>query len=353
MDDDLTPSDGRGSSPSAVLTILDGMQGAGVNVDVVCAAMGLTRAALETREALVPPALLTVMWREGARLYGRGTVGLATAMAAPKGRQIFDYVASSSATLHQALQQIARYHRLVTRNADLQLRREGAFTLMQFLPSLPSATLPPFVLEYATATIVRRVFDLVGGRPCEVRLPHPPLGPREDYARLLGAPVRFEEDPAIVFDDELLAMPCREHDPNLFRFVSAHAESLLQREPRDTTTRAEVRRLVFTLVERGEPALSEVAHALATSARSLQRRLREEGTSFRDVVDDARKELALTYLADRKMPVSEVAYLLGYSDAGAFVRAFKRWVGKTPGETRSGRALPASSRPTRLGLSRS
>jgi Helix-turn-helix domain len=59
-------------------------------------------------------------------------------------------------------------------------------------------------------------------------------------------------------------------------------------------------------------------------------------TSFREVVDDARKQLAVGYLGDRRLAVSEVAYLLGYSEAGAFVRAFKRWTGKTPGEMRAG-----------------
>lgn len=335
-DERLEPGDRHGSSPSAVLTILEGMREVGVDVAVVCAAMGVTWAALEARETLVPPAQLSLMWHEGARMYGRGTIGLATAMAAPKGRHIFDYVASSSSTLHEALRQIARYHRLATRNADIQFRREGEFTLMQFLLSLPNAAVPSPVLEYAAGTIVRRVFELVGQRPREVRLPHRPLGPRRDYSRMLGVPVRFEQDAAIVFDDELLRMPCREHDPNLFRFVSAHAEAMLQHEARNPTTCSQVRRLVLELVERGEPSLAEVARELATSQRSLQRRLKEEGTSFRDVIDDVRKDLALAYLTDHRMSVSEVAYLLGYSEAGAFVRAFKRWTGKTPGETRYG-----------------
>jgi AraC-like DNA-binding protein len=92
-------------------------------------------------------------------------------------------------------------------------------------------------------------------------------------------------------------------------------------------------------IAQGEPEVAAVARALATSDRSLQRRLQEEGTSFRGVVDDARRELAVGYLGDRRMTVAEVAYLLGYSEASAFVRAFKRWTGKTPGEMRTVAAM--------------
>jgi len=204
-------------------------------------------------------------------------------------------------------------------------------------PAAEPAAVPAPVVEYSMAAIVRRVVEFTSQKPREVRFPHAPLGPREDYARWLGVPTRFEAETAgVLFDDAALAAPCHGHDPNLFRFVKAHAELLLQNQSRDSTVRGQVRRLVVGLVAQGEPEVAAVARTLATSERSLQRRLQEEGTSFRDVVDDARKELALGYLGDRRLSVSEVAYLLGYAEAGAFVRAFKRWTGRTPGELRAG-----------------
>lgn len=337
MSEELERGDGSGSSPGSVLSILDGMRDAGIDVEAVCVVAGLSTKDLETREALVPPAQLGAMWREGTRLYGRGTVGIAVAMAAPFGRMILDYVASTSATLRQALEQVGRYHRLITRNGDLRLRPEGDLTVIELLVNLPPAAVPPQVVEYSMAAIVRRVVEFTSQKPREVRFPHAPLGPREDYERLLGVPTRFEaETPGVVFDDDALGAPCHGHDPNLFRFVKAHAELLLQNQSRDSTVRGQVRRLVVGLVAQGEPEVAAVARTLATSERSLQRRLQEEGTSFRDVVDDARKELALGYLGDRRLSVSEVAYLLGYAEAGAFVRAFKRWTGRTPGELRAG-----------------
>ena len=73
-----------------------------------------------------------------------------------------------------------------------------------------------------------------------------------------------------------------------------------------------------------------VAQALATSERSLQRKLQAEGVSFRDVVDEARHKLAIVYLGDRTLSLTDVACLLGYSEGAAFTRAYKRWTGTAP-----------------------
>ena len=85
------------------------------------------------------------------------------------------------------------------------------------------------------------------------------------------------------------------------------------------------------------PAVSraEVARRLHMSERSLQRHLRDEGVRFEALVEGLRRDLAMSYLSDRKMAIAEVAYLLGYSEPSAFHRAFKRWTGTTPGELRA------------------
>jgi len=70
------------------------------------------------------------------------------------------------------------------------------------------------------------------------------------------------------------------------------------------------------------------------SERSLQRRLAEESVRFEALTDDVRREMAARYLADRKVAIAEIAYLLGYSEPSAFHRAFKRWTGSTPAEAR-------------------
>lgn len=96
----------------------------------------------------------------------------------------------------------------------------------------------------------------------------------------------------------------------------------------NTYTRQVVQKIKRSLT--GEvPTVEAIAHSLATSVRHLQRSLRAEGTSYQQLLEDTRKELALCYLKQPKHSIHDVAFLLGFSEPSAFHRAFKRWTGQT------------------------
>lgn len=174
-----------------------------------------------------------------------------------------------------------------------------------------------------------------GIAPVEVRLAHAPLAAVAEYRGALGCPVRFErEHSAIVHDDAALDTRSRQSDPVLVRLLESHAARLLAEAPRDASFRLRVRNAVIARLRHGEPDIAAVSQALATSERSLQRHLQAEGASFRDVVEDARHGLARLYLDDRSLSPTDVACLLGYSEATTFIRAFKRWTGQTPSAAR-------------------
>lgn len=96
-----------------------------------------------------------------------------------------------------------------------------------------------------------------------------------------------------------------------------------------------LRHLIAEALQNGVPELPALARSLGMSERSLRRRLDELGTSFRDVLDAVRKELALNHVKDRRLSLSEVAFLLGFSEPSTFHRAFKRWTGDTPAAFRA------------------
>ena len=174
-----------------------------------------------------------------------------------------------------------------------------------------------------------------GRGPREVWFTHAAQGPAEEYQQVLGCPVLFERDRmALRYDDEALAAAARQHDPQLFRILESHAERVLAEMPAPATLRERVRREVVQRLREGEPAIAGIAEAMATSERSLQRKLQAEGVSFRDVVDEARHKLAVVYLGDQNLSLTDVACLLGYSEAAAFTRAFKRWTGQAPSQAR-------------------
>jgi AraC-like DNA-binding protein len=118
------------------------------------------------------------------------------------------------------------------------------------------------------------------------------------------------------------------------RCYCANAEEHAARLPETNDVVSDLRRILITRLAQGHSDIESVARSTATSVRSLQRRLAAAGTTYQVLLDSTRREAAGRYLADRALSVSEVGYLLGYSEPAAFHRAFKRWYGSTPQEFR-------------------
>ena len=155
---------------------------------------------------------------------------------------------------------------------------------------------------------------------------------RRDYRAIFSCPVRFgSADARISFDEELLQLPTVAADPGLTSYLDDLATIKLDElGAEDASLVQRIRQQLWTALPSGRADLWRVASDLGMSARSLQRRLGEDGTSFSRVLDDLRRELSNELLEDRKLAVAEVAFLLGYSEPSAFQRAFRRWRGVTP-----------------------
>jgi AraC-like DNA-binding protein len=239
----------------------------------------------------------------------------------------------ASPTLREALLHVTRYYGLLVRHAQwvLQPRGEDGLTLLEHVAKVPVGTMPAQLRELSVANIIARIRAWSGRPPLEAWLSHAPFGPAEEYRRVLGCETRFNQPRSgVLFDDTLLDAPGARSDPKLESLLQAHADVLLARAPADASLAQQVRGAIIAELRAGEPDVERIARRLATSARSLQRRLQEEGTSFRAVVDATRLELAELYLGDDNLSIADVSYLLGYSEAPAFIRAFKRWTGRTP-----------------------
>lgn len=139
----------------------------------------------------------------------------------------------------------------------------------------------------------------------------------------------------LALDATLLDLPLVTADADLLPVLDRQAEQHLAKitPPEDFVGR--LRACIRESMSEGAPSITDVARVLATSPRSLQRRLQQEGTSFALQVESVRKELAEAYVADHRMPIGEVAFRLGYGDTPAFLKAFKRWTGTTPGRFRA------------------
>jgi AraC-like DNA-binding protein len=172
-------------------------------------------------------------------------------------------------------------------------------------------------------------------------------GDAAEYAEVLGCPIRVRAPwSGWALPKAAMNLPLRRRDPALRRWLERQAADILARLPASGDARDEVRSVLSSQLTAGDLRIAVVARRLATTPRTLQRRLLRAGTSFEVLCDDARKEAAQAYLTDTTLSIAEVTYLLGYSEPTAFHRAFKRWHGTTPQAFRAhmaSRHLPPES----------
>jgi AraC-like DNA-binding protein len=170
----------------------------------------------------------------------------------------------------------------------------------------------------------------------EVHFEHPRPAGWAEHERAFSAPVYFSRPTnALIFRDCMLERPMPARDPRLAATMRTCLYQLASRNGRRASLAERIRSLVRAMLPDGYPPLESVAARLKLSPSSLQRELAEEGLSFRDLVEDTRRTLAMSYLRDRQLPLSEIALLLGYSELSAFSRAVRRWTGAPPRAVRA------------------
>lgn len=165
----------------------------------------------------------------------------------------------------------------------------------------------------------------------EVHVTHRAPAYRAEYDRVFQAPVVFESDcNALITDGEWLGRKAPPRARYVTGVLSAHAEELIGQLEQSKTLRGRVESALLPLLPTGNARVDVVATTMGLSRQTLFRRLRAEGATFEQVLDELRRSLAVQLVRDEKLPVKEIARRLGFADAAAFSRAYKRWTGTSP-----------------------
>jgi AraC-like DNA-binding protein len=277
------------------------------------------------------------------------TIGLQAGSAGePCDLDVLEYAARSCPTLGDALSCIARYYRLMHGSAEFSLIEHGARTIYRYRIT-DGVYQPPaandFVLGSTMAFIRRNAESSVNA--AEVHFAHPEPAYVDLYPQYFHCPVYFGSTAnEIVFDTATLNTPMARSDPKVSEACEQHARQLLGRLPAVEGMAGRVRRIIIEHLRGGEVTMEVVASRVAMSTPTLRRRLDHEGTTFSDIVNEVRQELAERYLQEPSMTVGEVAFLLGFSSESAFHRAFRRWAGMGPSEFRArGHRIPSLPAP--------
>ena len=210
------------------------------------------------------------------------------------------------------------------------------------------------IVDGALASGFRIMQSLCGSGwvPNEVLLSHPSANDEAAYHRVFQVPVRFDqEESSLVFEARWLNQPVEGADPGFRRILELQVGELEHMHEDGFSSR--LRRSLRTLLLQRGCSAGRMAQLFAMHQRTMSRRLKAEGHSFQHLVDEVRYDIARHHLANANMPLNEVAVALGYSEASAFTRAFKRWSGLNPKAWRDAkradlRQVPAAARFTKI-----
>jgi AraC-like DNA-binding protein len=299
-------------------------------------ATDLTPELVADNDARISPAQFCVAWAEAVRLTGDPQLALAIARATSPGAfGIVEYVCRSAPTLGDALRQWVRYLNLLDDAVEVALEIDGDRACLRLVRE--SEAPAPASHELCFALVVDYARKLVTSpiRITAVELAHRAPGDVAAYRAWFDAPVQFNASetqlvlPRAALDHELTSS-----DPVLLAILTRAAEDVARRTSDDPSLAAQVARVLRDALRDDAGNIDTVAKRLGMTSRSLQRRLKDEGSSFQVVRDTTRKELARRYL-DARLSIAEISFLLGFSEPSAFFRAFKRWTGLTPLEARA------------------
>lgn len=268
------------------------------------------------------------------RLPGEADFGLRLGQAIPIGAyDVLDYVLRSSETVRAAIEKTIRYFRIMSDAADPSLVVDGKLARLRHRLVSDGQPSPRHANEFFLSIIVARWRAAMGSRwPLQsVAFCHARPERIDAHREVFGTEVVFDREyNELVFDAALLEAPVATADAALNAVLGRHAERLLRELPQADTFGRRARLAAAEAAQRGEFTVGMLAKRLAMSRRTLQRKLRDENLAPEQLIDDVRRDLALRYLEEDRLAIAEVAALVGFNDASAFYRAFKRWTGTTP-----------------------
>lgn len=249
---------------------------------------------------------------------------------------VLSYLLQSCSSLGEALQLAVRFQRLAGEGGRLQLDEVPTGICVSYLPLEPGHPANRARVLALLASWVNWLRSLVSNcSQLQVRLEHARPANIHEHEQCFRCQLLFDaERYGLLLPHELLAQPLLQANPGLQQVLQGHAEALLARLPGASLSSRVVSLLIRQLAH-GEPDRASLAKSLNLSERTLQRRLTEEHSSYQQLLCDTRRLLAERYLSEGRLPATEIALLLGYSEPSVFFRAFRQWTGLTPGEYRA------------------
>ena len=323
------------TSVRMILMLLKNAASTGINTQTICETVGLTSKTLEDPEARIPFDCLETIWKEVVLKTKDQDFGLhlGESMHEYPGGNIVLSVMMNCPTVGDALDKFCCYHNLMSDAIQPKLYVKDKLAYLSWETADPRLR-PSRHISEALLSIFKTILKHLTENPfspVEVHFRHAPPQDIREHQRIFQAPLLFDQlKDELVIGKQHLGKPVFLANPQLLETLERYALNLIHKIylPNSLADK------VICLLEKGlqgeKPLVESIAAELAVSARSLQNKLSREGTTFQQLLDYSRKEMAMQYLKNPEMTLCDIAFILGFSEQSAFNHAFKRWTGKTP-----------------------
>ncbi len=288
-----------------------------------------------------PVSTLPAVADELAAMLGDTHLGLSLSEWMPRGAYgVAEFLMRAGPTLRHSFENLTRFNAIIAPSQSFRFEELPTEARFHHVATQRPGAIGRHFQEYSSAIIAKTYVLLSGGaKPTRAWFTHgrpATLDLERLSAALQTSEFSFDEATnGFAFSSAVLDGPVTGGDAALYSFLEEHALTALSSRPRSDDLIDKLRHHVREALKQGEPNVERLATRLNMSGRTLQRRLSDLQTSFQEVLDLVRFDLARAYLKDARLDVSQVAYLLGYSELRAFDRAFRRWADKSPTEWRT------------------
>lgn len=328
---------------SMIRQILFGAEGLGADLQELLKEAQLSESCIADTER-------KLSWQEGIKVWE-----LVIARTADKdfGLHIGQHVTASMAglvghmmerskNLFDAAQVLEKYLPLANEMFEVRCRMEKKQLVVNIQPialwkiNSPETARQAMMLSFSSILHIIRLLTGKSIQPERVEFSTFPPENLEKYKAVFKSELRFnQQEDRLLFKESDALTPIIGYNQEILTALTEMAEGKLLEQQAELRVGPSVEKWISRNWQKGYPQIAEVAEALHMSVRTLQRRLQEEGTSFQQVLEECHQQIGTSLLKNTLLPVSEIALMLGYADAHAFRRAFKRWTGKNPLEFRN------------------
>ena len=318
--------------------MLDRAAKAGLDRAALERAAGLAKSDLADPDARIPKTKLYALWREIIRCVDSPLLGLKLGESV----RVHDiglvgYIMASSDTLGNALRSLSRYGRIISEDLTFSLEPRDELVDLEITASVDLVALEhPIISRLSSILASAREITEDDLRPAAVSIPQQAPADPSPFYNFFRCPVQFGAEAAVLsLNAADLDLPIPSADRSLDHYLENYARSILDALPKADSLISQIWRILMVRLPAGDPGIDTIAGTLGLNLRTVQRRLKDEGTTYRELRDSFRHTTACKLLTNPRVPIKEIAFLLGYQELGAFYRAFRRWEDDSPMDYRN------------------